>query len=66
MNERKAFDWAVRSLRLYDWNPAPDRPRFQVMRHSPSRRVLGAFLNAVESRHALSRDAVDWRGDDGQ
>jgi hypothetical protein len=31
MNERKAFDWAVRSLRLYDWNPAaPDRPRFQV------------------------------------
>jgi hypothetical protein len=25
MNERKAFDWAVRSLRLYDWNPAPDR-----------------------------------------
>ena len=31
MNERKAFDWAVRSLRLYDWNPAvADRPRFQV------------------------------------
>jgi hypothetical protein len=31
MNERKAFDWAVRSLRLYDWSPAvPDQPRFQV------------------------------------
>lgn len=31
MNERKAFGWAVRSLRLYDWNPAvPDKPRFQV------------------------------------
>ena len=31
MNERQAFGWAVRSLRLYDWNPAdPDKPRFQV------------------------------------
>jgi hypothetical protein len=31
MNERDAFGWAVRSLRLYDWNPAdPDKPRFQV------------------------------------
>ena len=31
MNERDAFSWAVRSLRLYDWNPAdPDKPRFQV------------------------------------
>ena len=31
MNEREAFGWAVRSLRLYDWNPAvPDKPRFQV------------------------------------
>jgi hypothetical protein len=31
MNEREAFRWAVRSLRLYDWNPAvPDMPRFQV------------------------------------
>jgi len=31
MNERQAFDWAVRSLRLYDWNPAvSDKPRFQV------------------------------------
>jgi hypothetical protein len=31
MNEREAFRWAVRSLRLYDWNPAaPDTPRFQV------------------------------------
>jgi hypothetical protein len=31
MNERKAFDWAVRSLRLYDWSPAvPNQPRFQV------------------------------------
>ena len=30
MNEREAFDGAVRSL-LYDWNPAaPDKPRFQV------------------------------------
>lgn len=31
MNEQQAFGWAVRSLRLYDWNPAaPDKPRFQV------------------------------------
>jgi len=31
MNERQAFGWALRSLRLYDWNPAgPDQPRFQV------------------------------------
>jgi hypothetical protein len=31
MNERDAFVWAVRSLRVYDWNPAdPDKPRFQV------------------------------------
>src|SRR5437763_10976553 len=31
MNEREAFGWALRSLRLYDWNPAaPDKPRFQV------------------------------------
>jgi len=31
MNEREAFRWAVRSLRLYDWNPnVPDAPRFQV------------------------------------
>ena len=31
MNELEAFGWAVRSLRLYDWNPAvPDKPRFQV------------------------------------
>jgi hypothetical protein len=31
MNERQAFGWAVRSLRLYGWNPAvPDKPRFQV------------------------------------
>ena len=35
------------------------RVRLQVLlRHSPSRRVLGAFLIAVESRHALSRDAI--------
>src|SRR5215472_5398581 len=31
MNEQKAFDWAVRSFRLYDWSPdVPDQPRFQV------------------------------------
>jgi len=31
MKERDAFGWAVRSLRVYDWNPAdPDKPRFQV------------------------------------
>jgi len=31
MNEQEAFGWAVRSLRLYDWDPAvPDKPRFQV------------------------------------
>ena len=31
MNERQAFDWAVRSLRLYDWSPAVlDQPRFHV------------------------------------
>ena len=31
MNERDAFGWAVRSLRVYDWNPTdPDKPRFQV------------------------------------
>jgi len=31
MNEQQAFGWAVRSLRLYDWDPAvPDGPRFQV------------------------------------
>jgi hypothetical protein len=31
MKERDAFGWAVRSLRVYDWNPAdPDQPRFQV------------------------------------
>jgi hypothetical protein len=31
MNERQAFGWAVRSLRLYDWDPAvPDKPRFHV------------------------------------
>ena len=31
MNEQKAFDWAVHSLRLYDWSPTgPDQPRFQV------------------------------------
>ena len=35
------------------------RVRLQVLlRHSPSRRVLGAFLIAVESLHALSRDAI--------
>jgi hypothetical protein len=28
MNERQAFGWAVRSLRLYDWKS--DQPRFQV------------------------------------
>jgi len=33
--------------------------RLQVLlRHSPSRRVLGAFLIAVESLHALSGDAI--------
>ena len=42
------------------------RARLQWLRHSPSCRVLGAFLNAVESRHPLCRDAVDWRGEDGQ
>jgi hypothetical protein len=42
------------------------RARLQWLRHSPSRRVLGAFLNAVESRHALSRHLVDWRGEDDQ
>ena len=31
MKERDAFGWAVRSLRVYDWNPAdPEKPRFQV------------------------------------
>ena len=28
MNERQAFDWAVRSLRLYDWKSY--QSRFQV------------------------------------
>ena len=43
------------------------RVRLQVLvRHSPSRRVLSAFLEAVETRHALSRDVVDWRCYDGQ
>jgi hypothetical protein len=41
MNERDAFGWAVRSLRLYDWNPAdPDKPRFQVHGDSLSFREL--------------------------
>jgi hypothetical protein len=41
MNERQAFDWAVRSLRLYDWDPAvPDKPRFQVNGDSLSFREL--------------------------
>ena len=42
------------------------RARLQWLRHSPSCRVLGAFLNAVESRHPLCRDSVDWRGEDDQ
>lgn len=41
MNERQAFDWAVRSLRVYDWDPAvPDKPRFQVNGDSLSFREL--------------------------
>ena len=41
MNERQAFGWAVRSLRLYDWDPAaPDKPRFQVNGDSLSFREI--------------------------
>ncbi len=41
MNERQAFGWAVRSLRLFDWNPAaPDGPRFQVTGDSLSFREI--------------------------
>jgi hypothetical protein len=48
MNERKAFDWAVRSLRLYDWNPAPDRPRFQVNGDSLTIRELCERVKKVD------------------
>src|SRR5215813_2942610 len=49
MNERKAFDWAVRSLRLYDWNPAvPDKPRFQVNGDSLTIRELCERVKKVD------------------
>src|SRR5204863_5938736 len=38
MNERQAFGWAVRSLRLYDWKS--DQPRFQVNGDSRTIREL--------------------------
>ena len=50
MNERQAFGWAVRSLRLYDWDPAvPDGPRFQVNGDSVSfREICERAKNLVE------------------
>jgi hypothetical protein len=49
MDERKAFDWAVRSLRLYDWGTtAPDQPRFQVNGDSLTVRELCERVKKVD------------------
>ena len=49
MNEQRAFDWAVRSLRVYDWDPdAPDPPRFQVNDDSLTIRELCERVKKVD------------------
>jgi hypothetical protein len=49
MNEQKAFDWVVRSLRVYDWSAdAPDPPRFQVNDDSLTIRELCERVKKVD------------------
>ena len=49
MNEQKAFDWAVRSLRVYDWSSTgPDQPRFQVNGDSLTIRELCERVKKVD------------------